>query len=306
MTSINIHLVGYQPEQSVHTRAAKVFAAKLEEQLGDQVTFQLEKNVMDSGRKSLDVLTLVESGERNMGYFATSYMAARFPELAVLDLPFLVNDRQTAYRCLDGELGTRLKEHMEARSGYRVLGFWDNGFRHISNRVRPIRSPEDCRGLKMRTGDSQLHQTVFRQLGFDPVYLDVRDLIKAVESGEIDAQDNSLTNIYNFGFRKHHRFITLSGHFLGAVAVLCNGEAFASWPGEIQAAVQTAVDSATAAQRQFAIDEDEQVLAKLSPDENEVIELTQVERAAFADAVRDVVAEQSEILGHDLVGLLAG
>ncbi len=305
MAPINIHLVGYQPEQSVHTKAAKVFAASLADRLGDAVTFQLEKNVMDSGRKSLDVLSLVESGERDMGYFATSYMAERFPELAVLDLPFVVSDRDTAYRCLDGALGARLKKHMEARSGYRVLGFWDNGFRHISNRIRPIRSPEDCRGLKMRTGDSKLHQSVFRQMGFDPIYLDVRDLIKAVASGEIDAQDNSLTNIYNFELRKHHRYITLSGHFLGSVAVLCNAEIFASWPNEIKEAVQNAVNQATSAQRRFAMEEDVQVLAKLSPKENEVVELTAKERAKFAEAVQDIIANQSQILGQDLVELLA-
>jgi TRAP-type transport system periplasmic protein len=141
------------------------------------------------------------------------YLAARVPERAVLDLPFTFDRRDRAHALLDGALGARLADRVAAATGYRVLGYSDNGFRHLTNRVRPIRTPGDCRGLRMRILASELHRAVFDRLGFEPVVLDVRELLAAVRAGTIDAQDNSLTNIYNFEIYRHHRHVTLTGHF---------------------------------------------------------------------------------------------
>ena len=231
-------------------------------------------------------------------------MADRFPEIAVLDLPFTVTDRQKTYDKLDGALGDLLKARVKSNSSYRLLGFWDNGFRHISNRARAIHRPADCDGLVIRTGDSALHQDSFRAMGFNPVYLDVRDLPGAVASGEVDAQDNSLTNIYNFDIRKHHPHVTLTGHFLGFCAMLCHGPSFLSWSEAEREAVETAAAEATAAQHSFAIAEEQEVLKKLVDEGNEVVHLTEDDRAAFQEVVRPVVEAQQKELGAELVDLL--
>ena len=165
-----------------------------------------------------------------MCYFATSYLAHRVPELAVLDLPFLLDHRERAYALLDGALGAHLAERVEAATGYRVLGYWDNGFRHLTNRVRPLRTPADCRGLRTRSMPSELHQAVFAQLGFAPVVLDVKDFLAALRDGTVDAQDNSLTNVSIFEIHRHHRHLTLSGHFYGAAFLLCHAASYHAWP----------------------------------------------------------------------------
>jgi C4-dicarboxylate-binding protein DctP len=303
---LKVKFVGYQSEPSVHTKAAKVFGESLARQLGDAVTFELQENVTIEGRKAAEILTLVEEGDRTVCYFASSYLADRFPEIAVLDLPFTVTERAKAYEKLDGELGQLLKDRVAENSGYRLLGFWDNGFRHLSNRVRAIHGPADCQGLVIRTGDSALHQETFRRMGFEPVYLDVRDLPVAVASGEVDAQDNSLTNIFNFDLRKHHPYITLSGHFLGICPLLCHSESYFSWTDAEREAVDIAADEATIAQRAFAIAEEEAVRVKLIEAGNDVAVWTDDERAVFQEIVRPVIEEQHSQLGSDLVELLLG
>lgn len=301
---MDIKFIGYQGPASVHTRAAKVFGESLERQLGDDAGFELTENITAAGRKAAEILTLVAGGEQTLCYFASSYLAEQFPEIAVLDLPFTVTERAKTYAKLDGPLGDLLKDRVRASSPYRLLGFWDNGFRHISNRTRPIRNSEDCQGLVIRTGDSALHQDTFRRMGFDPIYLDVRDLAGAVKSGEIDAQDNSLTNIYNFGIYEHHPHVTLTGHFLGICLVLCHAESYEAWTDTERQAVDIAVGEATAAQRAFAIAEEETVLAKLEQGDNEVVHLTEDERAAFQAIVRPVIEDQHKILGDELIDLL--
>jgi TRAP-type C4-dicarboxylate transport system substrate-binding protein len=151
---------------------------------------------------------------------------------------------------------------------------------------------------------SKLHIRTFEILGFDAVTLDVRDLVPAVQTGAVDAQDNPLTNIRNFGFLDHHRWITLTGHFFGSAALLCHAPSYDSWPTEIRAAVDEAAVITKGAQRGFAAAEDEAVLAEIDPEKNEIIHLTDEERTAFVAAVRPLVDEQRERFGEELIGYL--
>lgn len=302
---VHIRFGGYQPPASVHSRAAAVLARALAARLGGAVRFDLDGDVVASGRPAADLLALVERGQLTMCYFSTSYLARRVPELALLDLPFVLDRREQAYALLDGALGSLLADRLEATTGYRVLGYWDNGFRHLTNRVRPIRAPADCQGLRIRTLASELHRAVFERLGFEPVTLDVKDLLAAVRSGTIDAQDNPLTNIYHFEIHRYHRYLTLSAHFFGVAALLCHAASYHGWPGEVRRAVEEAAREAEAAQRAMAAAEDGEVLAKLDPDRTEIIRLTDAERAAFVDAVAPVVARLRDRLGARLFDYLA-
>ncbi len=281
-----------------------MLGAALASRLGDALDFELEGNVIDAGHKAADLLAMVESGDKTMCYFASSYLAELVPEIAVLDLPFVITSRAQAYGALDGALGERLAERVAAMTGYRVLAFWDNGFRHLSNRVRPIRTPEDCRGLRLRTLSSALHTETFRRLGFDPVALDVKELLAAVRSGTIDAQDNPLTNIYNFGIHEFHPHITLTAHFFGAAVLLCHKASYDAWPAEVRQAVEGAVVEATRAQREFAAAEDDRVRGALGSTDNEVIELTDAERQRFQTVVAPVIEVHAERIGADWVDAL--
>ena len=305
MVAIDMRFGGYQIPASVHSRALAVLRHEIEARLGTAARIEIDGNIVAGGQKASELLAMVETGALTMCYFSTSYLGQLVPEFAVLDLPFMVRDRQKAYAALDGKLGVLLTEKLGACSNYRILGFWDNGFRHFSNRVRPIRSPADCRGLRIRNLFSELHVRTFELLGFEAVTLDVRDLVPAVQSGEIDAQDNPLTNIRNFGFLEYHRWITLSGHFFGSAALLCHAPSYESWPEDVRAAVDAGAAVATRAQREFAAAEDAAVLAEIDPQRNEIIRLTEDERAAFAAAVKPLVDEQRDRFGDELIGGLA-
>ena len=306
MPPISIRIGGYQAPVSVHSRASVILKQEIEARLGDAVEIEIDGNIVARGHKASELLTRVESGELTMCYFSTSYLGKRVPELTILDLPFMVTDRQRAYAALDGEIGAIFKEKLAVCSDYKILDFWDNGFRHFSNSVRPIRRPEDCKGLRIRNLFSELHIRTFELLGFDAITMDVRDLVPAVQNGTVDAQDNPLTNIRNFGFLEHHRSITLTGHFFGSAALLCHAPSYESWSDEVCEAVEAAARVATLAQRGFASTADEEVLAGIDPAQNEIIRLTDDERAAFVEAVAPLVREQRERFGEDLLATLAG
>ena len=299
-----IRFGGYQGPASVHTRAAQEFGKVLTGELGDAVSFSLRENVVADGHQAADLLTMVDSGELSLCYFSTSYLAERVPEIALLDLPFAINDRASAYRVLDGPLGNLLADKIRENTNYKLLGFWDNGFRHFSNQSHAIHTPDDCKGVRIRTLFSEMHAKVFSLMGFEPVALDVKDLLAGVEDGTVGAQENPLTNTYNFNIHKHHRYITLSGHSFGVAALLCHAPSFEQWTLNIQKAVTNAAIAATHKQRQLAAAEDDEILAKFKPDENEIIRLTDTERALFLATVSPLIEEQRTRFGTETLAHL--
>ncbi len=291
---------GYQEPASIHNRAAARFGEALRARLGERVAFELIGSIVKLGRPAGDLVPMVERGELALCYMSTVRFSRAAPELQLLELPFVVTDRAVAFRALDGEYGERARGAVGAETRCRLLEYWDNGFRHLSNRVRPIRGPEDCRGLRIRTQTSELHGQVFRALGFEPIASDIKEFVEQIAGDRFQAQDNPLTNIYNFGVHRHHRHITLSAHFWGASALECNAALYASWPREVRAAVDAAAREATAYQRRLAAAEDAEILAKLDPAENDVIRLSAGERAAFVRAVQPVLDAQRRRLGPEL------
>ena len=304
MNPISIKVGGYQGPTSINTRAAARFGDVLRERLGKEVSFELVGDVLALGRNSGDLPDMVESGELALCYMSTVRFAPAVPELKLLELPFVVRDRASAIHALDGELGALFKERMSSRTPFRVLGFWDNGFRHVTNKVRPIRSPRDCRGLRIRTQMSALHAEALRALGFEPIPADIKEFTEEIASDRFQAQENPLTNTFHFGVQRYHRYITLTGHFFGASAFVCNESLYRSWPRPVQEAVDAAAREATAFQHELAAAEDDQVLAQIDPRENEVIRLTQPEHDAFVKAVEPVLERHRATLDPKLFELL--
>jgi TRAP-type C4-dicarboxylate transport system substrate-binding protein len=185
------------------------------------------------------------------------------PALDVLDLPFAVADRAQALAALDGAAGQLLRQAVERATDLRVLAFWDNGFRHVSNALRPLRTPADCEGLVIRTLDSAAYRDALAALGFQPMTTDVKDLVRVVESGTVQAQENPLTNLLTFALWRHHPHVSLTGHFFGLLLLVCPR----AWHEALDAAQLEALDAAVAEatrqQRAMARGQDDAALTAL-------------------------------------------
>jgi len=304
MSPLVLKFGGYQEPASIHNQAAGRFGELLKKSLGDRIRFELIGSILKIGRGSGELVPMVESGELTFCYMSTVRFSKAAPELQLLELPFVVKDRATVFKALDGELGETARRRIDSRTKCRLLGYWDNGFRYLSNRVHPIRKPEDCRGIRIRTQMSDLHGEVFRALGFEPIKSDIKEFVEQVGGDRFQAQDNPLTNIYNFGVHNHHRYITLTAHFWGSSAFVCNAAQYLGWPKDVQDAVTAAAKEATAYQRQLAAVEDAEIMKKLDPAKNEVIDLTDAERGAFRKAVQPVLDKYRERLGPKLFAYL--
>ena len=141
---IQIRMGGYGPATTGFSRALKFIGDRLTARIRRPVDIKYVWNIMDLGYRAEDILWLVEHGLLTLGYQSSSYLTDRVPELGFVDLPFLFADTQAARAAMDGALGDVLARKIEERANYRILGWFENGFRHISNRVRraaPARRP---------------------------------------------------------------------------------------------------------------------------------------------------------------------
>jgi TRAP-type C4-dicarboxylate transport system substrate-binding protein len=278
---VTLHFAGYQPARSVHTRALHALRDSVARRSGGALAITVTDSIVTIGRKAADLLTMVERGELDGGYFASSYLAVRVPALSTFDQPFQADARDAAFAMLDGDPGKLLTAQIAAATSYRVLGFWDNGIRHISNAVRAIRTPADCVGLKLRTLDNAQHQDAFRSIGFQPVYIDVADLPRAVAERTVDAQENPLTNMVNFGIQAHHKHVSLTGHLQGIALLLVNRARLEALTAELRAVLEAAARDSEAIQRTLAVAEDTGCLKVLADAGVTIIGLGEIDLPAF-------------------------
>jgi TRAP-type C4-dicarboxylate transport system substrate-binding protein len=296
---------GYGPPTTHFSRGMKIIGDRLSERLGDRIAIDYLWNVMDEGLRPTDIHEFVSKGTLTLGYLSTSSLAADVPEVAVADLPFLFASEEEARGAMDGALGAFLTRRMEeGHPGVRVLGYFENGFRHISNRLHPIRTPADMQGLRIRALDSEVQARTLELLGALPFRMGLQEAIKAMTAGEVDAQENPFANTVTYGVHKLHRFHTASRHFYISRGIFVNREAFESWPADVQAAMRDAVKQAVAAQRGFAVAEEEDSRRIIEQSGGEVIELTPHEREAFVAAVRPVYDEARASCGEEVFRLL--
>jgi len=247
---------------------------------------------------------MVESGELTLGYQSSSYLTDRVPELGFVDLPFLFANNAQARAAMDGALGAFLVRKTEERINFRILGWLENGFRHISNRLRPIHRPADMKGMKIRVLPSEIQKRTFELLGAVAMPMDLSEAIAMIKAGTLDAQENPLANTVTYGVHKFHKFHTLTSHFYISRPVFLHRASFESWPGDLQRAMQDAVTESVAFQRKLAVEEDDAARQAIEDAGCEIVELNAQEHAAFVAAVQPLLADARKMYGDAMFTLL--
>ncbi len=302
---IRITLGGYGPPNTTCSRGLKVLGDTLSTQFGNEIAVHTVWNVMDFGYKASDLLWMAETGVLSLTYQSTSYIADRVPELDFIDLLFLFDNLHQARAAMDGALGAWMTQKIEERiPGYRVLGFFENGYRHISNRLRPVHTLADLKGMRVRLMPGETHRRSFAMLGAVPCPLDLKPGLEAIVSGAVDAQENPLANTADYDAHKVHKFHTLSSHCYHSRGLYMNRAQFDSWPTALQDAMRAAARKAVLAQRDLAVEEEQLARKAIEAEGGEVIELTAEARAAFVQAVKPLHDEARKRFGANVFAMI--
>ncbi len=301
---IKIRMGGYGPPTTSFSRALKLIGDALEAEFGDRISVKYVWNIMDFGYRAEDILWLVEDGVLTLGYQSSSYLTDRVPALGFVDLPFLFERTEAARAAIDGALGKFLARSIEQRVNYRILGWFENGFRHISNRLRRVRTPSDLEGMRIRVLPSEVQAKTFALLGAIPIRCDLTEAIAGIKAGTLDAQENPFANTVTYGVHKFHRFHTVTSHFYISRPIFLHRPAFESWPEDLQRAMRGAVQRAVEFQRGLAIEEDREARAAILAAGCEITELTAAEHAQFRAAVAPLLTQARSTYGRETFDLI--
>lgn len=301
--AIQIRMGGYGPPTTAFSKALKFIGDRIEAAFGDGVDIKYVWNIMDLGYRGEDILWLVENGLLSLGYQSSSYLTGRAPELGFVDLPFLFKTNEEARAAMDGALGSHLTEKIEAAFNYRVLGYFENGFRQISNRLRPVRRPEDLAGMKIRVLPSDVQARTFELLGATPMKMDLTEAIDGIAGGALEAQENPFANTVTYGVHKFHRYHTVTNHFYISRPIFAHRDSVDGWPDALKAAMYKAVQDAVGFQRGLSEQEAIDARKEIEAEGGAIVELSAGELDAFIEAVRPQLEDAREIFGDEMFKL---
>lgn len=222
------------------------------------------------------------------------------PELAVFDFPFLFPNEEVADAVLDGEVGQKLLNLMPQQN-LIGLGFWELGFRDITNGLRPIATADDLNGLKIRTTENEVHLDAFKELGANPTPMSFNELFTGLQQGVVDGQENPYAITYLESFYEVQKYISDTHHIYSPFALVMSKDFFDSLTEEEQKIVKEAAVEAGLLQRKLNREANDQHLASLIEEGMIYTEITTAEREKMVELVRPAIEKHSEKVGKDLV-----
>jgi tripartite ATP-independent transporter DctP family solute receptor len=242
------HLNAQQPFEVASAAMAEVFKSEVEANSNGRIKVEIFPNGVLGNEAN--TMTQVRTGVVQSYISSSGGLAQFYPLIDVTNMPFAFSSYNVGYRVYDGEFGQALAKDIEAKAGFKVLGFGESGgFFAITNNRRPIKTPADMRGIKLRTMALPLHQAIVSALGAAPTTVAWAEVYTSLQTGVVDGQMNPISIIAMAKFQEVQKFITLTNHLYAPYVWVINPRFYASLPAELQRVVDDAARTAILAGR---------------------------------------------------------
>ena len=234
-------------------------------------------------------------GTVDMTLTGTAELGTFQPQMALFDMPFLFKDRAHAYRTLD-TVGMDLGKALEPK-GMKLLGYMENGIRHLTNNTRPVKTPADMKGLKIRVMNNKVYVEMMKSLGASPTPMSFAELFSALQQGTIDGQENPSAHIYTKRFYEVQKYASLTGHAYAPEPVLISMATWKKLTPKQCAIIQEAATECVAWQRALSTKEDEEFWTKIKATGK--MQVIKVDRKPFIEATKEVYKTLANTVGQD-------
>jgi tripartite ATP-independent transporter DctP family solute receptor len=240
----------------------------------------------------------MQSGALEMAVPDTATLVNQVKGFGLINFPFLFDSEQAADALLDGQFGQKLNAGLED-IGLIGLGFWENGFRNVTNNVREITRARDLQNLRIRVIKSPVYIDTFTALGAKPVPLPFTELYDAMQENKIDGQENPLITIHGSKFYKVQKYLTLTRHTYSVWAMLMSKKLWDQLSAEERQIIKTCAAETLDYQRKLMRTNNETILAELQKSGMKISMLTSVERSEFRRLTRSVIEKNKDAVGKE-------
>ena len=287
--------------ESITGGLLEAFKSELEENSGGSLTVDIQYSGVLGGEA--EMVEQVKMGTLDMVLPGSTILASYDDRCQVFDIPFLFKDGQAVVDAYNGGLAEYYNGWLE-EAGFHCFGVIPTGARGLSNSKHEVKTPEDMKGLKIRVMDSPLYVDLFNALGANTVTMSYSDIYGALQQGVIDGQDNPAEFTLASGFSDLNKYYTRLQHIICVMPVVMSKDTYDGLSDDqkaiVDAAAKTMVDNGV---KEYA-DTEEGFYKEMAENGNEITELSDDERAAFAEKAADVKAKYSEALDQEVLDLI--
>jgi tripartite ATP-independent transporter DctP family solute receptor len=282
-------------------QAAKMFSAEMEKVTGGRIKTSVIAN--QALGPDPQMLGALQGGVQEFYTGSALGMLGQVRELGFQDVPFLFNSEAEAHAVFDGPVGKHLNDKLSA-VGIHVLGWWENGFRHITNSKRPVNTLDDLKGLKLRTQPNPLTLDAFKAIGANASPLPWSELFVALETRAFDGQENPIVLMYTQRFYEVQKYMTLSGHVYSPLIFAVSKKYWDSLSPADKQLMTTAAANATAFQRKTTAAEAGSALQGMKDKGMQVTQFSAADLQAIRDRVPAAIAPHLEKIGPEFMTLV--
>ena len=172
-------------------------------------------------------------------WLPSSVMASIHDEFGVFDMPFIIKDRNHMME-VEKNVLPKMAKNLEAKTGYQFIGVWENGFRHITNNVRPINLPDDLKGIKLRTPKSKWRLKMFQSYGANPTPMAFSEVFTALKTGTMDGQENPYAQIASAKFQEVQKYLSITSHVYTPAYVAVHKDHYSKIPADVRKILEAA------------------------------------------------------------------
>ncbi len=282
VTEINVGTT--QTKDSVFAAALNKFKDEIESNT-DNVTVKLHFNSELGGER--EMVEAVNIGTLEGVWTSTGVISNFVPEMGVVDLPFIFEDKEHARSVMNGPVGKQLAEKINDQN-FELLTWGENGFRHVTNNEKPIEKPDDLKGLKIRTMEVKSHQEAFEALGATTTPMAWGEVFTSLQQGVIDGQENPIPILQSSKLYEVQKYVSLTGHVYSPTALMIGDQIWSQLSKKDQ---QIVLDAAKKAQEEnYRVGDEKEEEFKAELEENGM-EINEVDKQPFKEAVQPVVDE---------------
>ncbi|MBU8906463.1 TRAP transporter substrate-binding protein DctP [Desertibacillus haloalkaliphilus] len=285
------------PPEEAYAIGFEAYAEAVEEATDGRVEFEIFDNGSLGGEREL--AEGVQLGNLDMSLITTGVMSNFTPEVTALEFPFLFRDLDHAYKTLDGEIGQEILDKM-SDAGFKGISFWENGQRHLANNKRPIRTPEDAKGLQMRTIESDILLDTYESIGTNPTPMAFPEVYGGLQQGVIDGTDQSYGVIWSTNTYEQLPYFSESGLYYASATLIINDELYQSMPEDIQSIIVDLGKEYAEVQREISQELEAEQRENLLENGVDIVPYEEFDVEGFRELVEPVYEKHADDYG-DLV-----
>ncbi len=291
----NVLKIGYATSpQSHYGVGSTTFCEEISKGTSGRYTCQHFPSSALGGER--EMIESVQLGTLDLVNTSTGPLGNFVPEVKIVDIPFLFRNYDHARKVMDGPIGQDLLKKMQQK-GLVGLAWTENGFRHMTNSVRPIVSASDAKGLKMRTMENKVHMDGYKTFGILPTPMAFPELFTALQQGTVDGQENPIPVILAAKFAQVQGHLSLTNHVYSPAVLILSPQVWSKLSDADKQVFLDAARKAAIAQRKKVNDDEANGIAILRKDGMKVVE--QVDGESFRQAITPAYAEYAKDFGAD-------